>query len=281
MKGVCLLIAGILFLLLFFSFSGIEKTKLLDTDGRNFEKAEVTNVISGNLSNSGSGKQTVELKLLSGDHKGKIIQATSSQSYLFGAKCKKGMKVIAIINESKGELLASVYSVNRGPMVWLMAAVFVAIVVAVGGRKGISSILSLVFTMLCIFFIFLPMIYKGISPILAAVLVVGSQGLGKPSHQWQVFLGTNAATHHDQALGIGDLWPLMEKEEPNIVANLGNYYPSMAQDAVLHQRQTEISVLNGAIARYGERLGVPTPFNTVITKVISCIQNNYDKQYLG
>ena len=168
MKGVCLLIAGILFLLLFFSFSGIEKTKLLDTDGRNFEKAEVTNVISGNLSNSGSGKQTVELKLLSGDHKGKIIQATSSQS----AKCKKGMKVIAIINESKGELLASVYSVNRGPMVWLMAAVFVAIVVAVGGRKGISSILSLVFTMLCIFFIFLPMIYKGISPILAAVLVV-------------------------------------------------------------------------------------------------------------
>ena len=172
MKGVCLLIAGILFLLLFFSFSGIEKTKLLDTDGRNFEKAEVTNVISGNLSNSGSGKQTVELKLLSGDHKGKIIQATSSQSYLFGAKCKKGMKVIAIVNESKGELLASVYSVNRGPMVWLMAAVFVAIVVVVGGRKGISSILSLVFTMLCIFFIFLPMIYKGISPILAAVLVV-------------------------------------------------------------------------------------------------------------
>lgn len=54
-----------------FSFSGIEKTRLLDTDGRNFEKAEVTNVISGNLSNSGSGKQTVELKLLSGDHKGK------------------------------------------------------------------------------------------------------------------------------------------------------------------------------------------------------------------
>ena len=162
MKGVCLLIAGILFLLLFFSFSGIKKTKLLDTDGRNFEKAEVTKVISGNLSNSGSGKQTVELKLLSGDHKGKTIQATSSQSYLFGAKCKKGMKVIAIVNESNGELVASVYSVNRGPMVWLMAAIFVAIVVAVGGRKGISSI----------FFIFLPMIYKGISPILAAVLVV-------------------------------------------------------------------------------------------------------------
>lgn len=58
-------------------------------------------------------------------------------------------------------------------------------------------------------------------------------------------------------------------------------WPVLDTAAVLHQRQTEISVLNGAIARYGERLGVPTPFNTVITKVISCIQNNYDKQYLG
>ncbi len=82
-----------------------------------------------------------------------------------------------------------------------------------------------------------------------------------------------------EAMGIGDLRPLMEAEEPNILAGLGNYYPSMAQDAVLHQRQTEIDVLNGAIARYGERLGIPTPYNTAISEIISCIQNNYDKQY--
>ena len=83
MKGVCLLIAGILFLLLFFSFSGVKKTKLLDTDGRNFEKAEVTEVISGNLSNSGSGKQTVELKLLSGDHKGKTRITVLNPKHIF------------------------------------------------------------------------------------------------------------------------------------------------------------------------------------------------------
>ena len=83
-----------------------------------------------------------------------------------------------------------------------------------------------------------------------------------------------------EAMGIGDLRPLMVLEEPKILAGLGNYYPSMAQDAVLHQRQTEISVLNGAIARYGERLGIPTPYNTAIAEIISCIQNNYDKQYV-
>lgn len=56
-------------------------------------------------------------------------------------------------------------------MVWLMIAAFVAVVVLVGGKKGLSSILGLIFTMLCIFFLFLPMIYRGVSPVLAAVLL--------------------------------------------------------------------------------------------------------------
>ena len=53
----------------------------------------------------------------------------------------------------------------------------------------------------------------------------------------------------------------------------------MAQDAVLHHRQTEVEVLNGAIAMYGERLGVPTPYNSVFADLIRCVQANYDNQY--
>ena len=52
----------------------------------------------------------------------------------------------------KGELLASVYSVNRGPMVWLMAAVFVAIVVAVGGRKEFINIKLGIYNALYLFY---------------------------------------------------------------------------------------------------------------------------------
>ena len=59
------------------------------------------------------------------------------------------------------------------------------------------------------------------------------------------------------------------------------YYPSMAQDVLIHQRQTEIDTLNGAIVRYGKKYGVPTPCNDYITKTIKCIQKNYDKQYKG
>ena len=63
--------------------------------------------------------------------------------------------------------------------------------------------------------------------------------------------------------------------------SIEEYYPSMAQDVLMHHRQTEIATLNGAISKYGKELGIPTPANDMITKIISCIQKNYDKQYQG
>ena len=53
----------------------------------------------------------------------------------------------------------------------------------------------------------------------------------------------------------------------------------MAQDVLINKRQTEIALLNGAIARYGAQYGVPTPVNSAFTQLISCIQKNYEKQY--
>lgn len=79
-----------------------------------------------------------------------------------------------------------------------------------------------------------------------------------------------------EAAGMGDLWPEMEQELPRLAEGFADLYPSMAQDVLFHQRQTEILHLNGAIARYGEELGVPTPVNRALTQAIRCIQANYD-----
>ena len=68
-------------------------------------------------------------------------------------------------------------------------------------------------------------------------------------------------------------------DHADIVTNIGDYYPSMCQDALFHQRQTEIDVLNGKIAEYGKELGIPTPTCDILTKVIHCIQDNYANQY--
>ena len=174
LKWGCLAVAGILFFILYFSFRGIQKTELMENGGRTFEKAEVLEVMQDNETESGNfvGNQIVELKLLSGEFKGSMVEATSSSSYLFGAHCEKGMKVVAIVNESNGELVASVYSQNRGPVLWILIGIFIAVVFLIGVKKGLASIGGLLFTMLCIFLLFLPMIYKGISPIFAAIVVV-------------------------------------------------------------------------------------------------------------
>lgn len=46
---------------------------------------------------------------------------------------------------------------------------------------------------------------------------------------------------------------------------------SMLQD-ITAGRQTEISVINGAVAAEGERLGVPVPVNTVLTKLVLVLE---------
>lgn len=66
----------------------------------------------------------------------------------------------------------------------------------------------------------------------------------------------------------------------NFIDNMGDYYPSMAQDMLMNHRQTEVGVLNGMISQYGRELGIPTPFNDVLTVMVKCIQGNYDKQYI-
>ena len=66
----------------------------------------------------------------------------------------------------------------------------------------------------------------------------------------------------------------------DVVTNVADYYPSMAQDMLFNHKQTEIDVLNGKIADYGEELGIPTPTCTILSQVVRCIQGNYDNQYL-
>ncbi len=76
-----------------------------------------------------------------------------------------------------------------------------------------------------------------------------------------------------------DLRKELEEELPRVREGFATYYPSMAQDVLIHQRQTEVQLLNGAIVRYGKEAGVPTPVNETLTRMICCIQAAYGKQY--
>ena len=84
-----------------------------------------------------------------------------------------------------------------------------------------------------------------------------------------------------EAAGAGNLWPEMQLELGRLREGFADYYPSMAQDVLLYQRKTEILHLNGAIARYGKELGIPTPVNDTLTHAIRCLEANYPLVYHG
>ena len=56
------------------------------------------------------------------------------------------------------------------------------------------------------------------------------------------------------------------------------HLPSTAQD-MKAKRITEIDNLNGAVARLGDKYGIPTPYNHMITAMVKLIEQNYDLQY--
>ena len=173
-KRGCLALSGILFLLFLYHYNQIDKVKLYETEGRSFAKAKVIEIISDNQKVSGTyiGDQKVKLKILSGEWKEKTMEANCSSSYLFGTHCTVGKKVIALINESNGEYVASVYSADREWPIYSIIILFVLALAFIGGKQGIYSVFGLAFTVICILWLFLPMIYRGYSPILSAILVV-------------------------------------------------------------------------------------------------------------
>lgn len=76
-----------------------------------------------------------------------------------------------------------------------------------------------------------------------------------------------------------DMNHLMTHVIPSAKKTSGLHYPSMAQDMMMKKAKTEIDFLNGAIERLGKKVGVPTPVNTTISRLVRTIESNYDRQY--
>lgn len=98
------------FAIFVFKLNQTEKTELVVRTGQTFEKAEVTEILQDNLDSNGTrvGEQKVRVKMLTGARKREELDITSSSSYLFGAACKVGIKVIVMQSVAGETTIASV-----------------------------------------------------------------------------------------------------------------------------------------------------------------------------
>ncbi|SEJ51081.1 Uncharacterized membrane protein [Propionispira arboris] len=151
-------------------FQQVEKPVLVNTGGRTFENATVLDILEDNMQENGMriGDQKVRLQIDSGVLSGKTVEATSANGFLFGAACVVGEKVVAIVSLAGDSQMVTVYSVNRALPIYAFIGFFLLSLCVIGGKKGMKSAGALIFTMVCIVYLFLPMLVRGISPFLAA-----------------------------------------------------------------------------------------------------------------
>ncbi|MCI6767668.1 YibE/F family protein [Porcincola intestinalis] len=151
----------------------MKKTELVTRTGNTYEKGVVQKVLQDNLQADGtrSGEQVVTVKMTTGVRKGEVIQMTSASGFLFGTACTPGLHVIVVQSVSGDSTVSSVYSRDRGGMILLFGLLYLAILIAVGGRQGLKASAGLIITFFIIIFIWIPLIYLRVSPIRSAVVI--------------------------------------------------------------------------------------------------------------
>ena len=144
-----------------------------------YETCRVVSIIDQALKNSTYseqiqvGSQSLKVIMLSGKHKGETLPAQNYLSNYNSVVAQQGQKLTVVVDELKsGKFQVRVHNYNRAPYLYLFAALFLLTIILVSGKKGLMSCLSLIYTFVCIIFIFLPLIMRGYSPIWAAIALV-------------------------------------------------------------------------------------------------------------
>lgn len=118
------------------------------------------------------GYQEVTLKMLDGPFKDKKYKITNNISRLYNTPAEPGSKVIVAAYLKDNEITdISISSFKRSHILAIMSALFLLIILIIGRFKGLKSIAALIFTMVSVIYLMLPMILRGISPMLSSSVV--------------------------------------------------------------------------------------------------------------
>ena len=167
------------FILLYFLNSSLKFNQPEDAPiGIVYEKAVVTKITSDTLSPDPDypyidiGKQYLEIKITTGENKGKIVSTINFVGRTDNKPVKVGTKLV--ISSYDDFISTIIVNYNREVSIYILLFIFIFIFVVLflGKLKGAKSLFSLVFTMICIFFVFIPLIIRGINPIASSIIIV-------------------------------------------------------------------------------------------------------------
>lgn len=118
------------------------------------------------------GTQELEIRILSGRHKGEVLTLTNYLSALFNVDVGVGDRIIVrLITQEDGSYYASLFNYDRALVMGGAMLVFCAVLVLLGGRKGVRALLGLVFTLVCLWFLLIPGLIRGLPAIPLTIAV--------------------------------------------------------------------------------------------------------------
>lgn len=176
----CLVLAAALVLFLAVrAIAAPEKEAAIDAaEYAEYENAVITEVLSDNTftdpaaDNALRGEQILLAEVKTGQYKGEIMQVYGYVGPLYGGQLKAGDGATLLISTyADGSHVATVYEYNRLPALAVIVALFLIATVAVGGKVGAKSLVALAMTLVCLFWILIPLLMKGAPTLLTVFLV--------------------------------------------------------------------------------------------------------------
>ncbi len=141
-----------------------EKALVLDVKGETFHPDNGNGVITGS--------QDIDIKIITGEISGTKLEIRNFLNYSSNFPLKAGDRIVVRVDFANNSYYnVTMYSIDRGPALYGLALLFFILLCVVGGRRGLRSVPGIIFTFISIVFIFIPMLYRGYSPMLAAALV--------------------------------------------------------------------------------------------------------------
>lgn len=163
----------VLILVLIFTISTVNAETI--TLGNKNEIAKVINIVDKYEKEDGATYQLLKLKIISGKHKGKNIEAEFCLQNFENdtiKPVKKNEKVL-IMQDTANEEEHKIIVIDRYRLdkILILVIIFLVLIVAIGGKQGIKTIFSLGITFLAIFGILIPGILNGQKAVVLTIII--------------------------------------------------------------------------------------------------------------
>lgn len=142
------------------------------------EKVTYEDVADG-LQNENNVKQKVQIKVLTGQFKGTVqtLDNMLTGNPAYDISLNKGDKVVLHLEAKNTEVNSAddvdffIADVKRDYSLEAFAALFMILLVIIGRKKGVFSLVSIIATISLMFFVLVPLILHGVNPVVSAVVV--------------------------------------------------------------------------------------------------------------